>query len=557
MRSKLALFMLCLFCIVPFVTAQDNGDDDIFVPIVPEKPVELTEEDIPLIPTIPNYDDDDDVEPIDPDTITLATPMQEEMIEYPTPPINVHPATPMEEELIEYPTTPQASDPCADDGDELTIPMVNCNPTVTPAAPTSEARPWTEVTTGLYWRRYVGSATRSGDCSDYEGGDNDGPSGNYEDPEDPGQQSYVCTWPQKGIVMVDNSTFYWRNGEYTTDTSIDSYDGSSYSRQLNVIDPATLEIVMTTNAGACTITHVIRFELITAGTAFGCTTSIPEESQEETEPEPTPVPGEEVEEEPEVIEPPLIIEGKYTVRWLPFDEYCAQSYAPTFGEVTLVKASEDDVKLYINGEVFNLTGERIRGEYTLYGDNVNVTLNRRFADDFNFVWQASNDDYSESCYAQAVLSLGGELTADERAGLSPVPPPVPADPGPITINPDGSYEDEGSDILPTFAPVTISDGSYSANWEPLEGICTSTDLLPNFETATLTASDNGYVLTYDGGSYAMEDFGGMVFYTGSADGFTESVMVESTTGGQVKINFGKFGDDGVSMCMATLTLTGQ
>ncbi len=502
--------------------------------------------------------------PLDPDSITLATPMQEELIEYPTPVLQVHPATPMQEELIEYPTTDEPDkpiylpgDPCYDDDpDDLLVPLVDCDPTPTPQPqPTEESYPWPLITDGLYSRQYIGSATRTGDCSDYTGGDNDGPSGDYYDPEDPGQQGYVCTWRQKGIALVDNNTFYWRGDEYTTDTRIDSFDNSSYSRQLNVINPTTLEIVMTTNAGACTITHVIRYELIKAGTTFGCTTSIPEESQEETEPQPTPAPDEPSEEEPQIIEPPLVIEGQYTVRWLPFDSYCAQAYRPDFSDVTLVKASERDLKLYINGVVFNVNGERVRGEYTAYEDNLNITLNRRFIDDFNIVWQASSEDNRESCYAQGVLTLGTVMTAEQRGDLNPPPPPAPSDPGPITINPDGSVDEDM--VLPAFAPAVINDGSYSATWTPLEGICTSTDLLPNFDSATITTSDGGYTLTYDGGSYLLEDFGGMVFYTGSSDGFTESVMVESTAGGEIKVNFGKFGDDGISMCMATLMLNAQ
>ncbi len=509
MRQRLILFAIGLMLLVPLIVyAQDTNDDDLFVPLPSVAP------------------------PFNPDELTLATPMQEE--------------------LIEYPVNGQ-TDPCVDDDpDDLVVPL--CPDTSTPTVPplTSTPYPWPVPVDGLYSRQFVGSTTRSGDCSDYEGGDNDGPSRDYFDPEDPGQQGYVCTWPQRGIALVDNNTFYWRNGQYKTDTWIDSYDNSTSSRVLNIISPTELEIVQTTNAGSCTLTSVIRYELIQAGMAFGCTTTLPEESQED--PQPTPVPGDVSEEDSQIIDPPTIVEGTYTLTWLPFDSYCDSNYAPTFNELTLVKGSESKIVLYINGETYPISGERARGEYSSYDDNLNITLTRRFPTDFNMVWQASSDDYSRSCYAQGVVTLGTPLTTEDRSALNPAPPALQAEPGPITIDPDGYVSDDGESDY-EFEPVVVSAGDYSATWTPLEGVCDSEELLPNFAQANVTKNAaGGYQLDYEGGSYTLDDYGGVVFYSGNENGDTVSFMVDSASTDHISATYARFSADGNHMCMATVIL---
>ncbi len=515
MRRLLLLALIICF-IVPFIAiAQDAvpTEDDLVVPLVP------TEDDlaVPLVPT-----EDDLVVPLVPTVDDLVVPL-----------------VPTEDDLV-VPLVPTV--------DDLVVPLVTATP---------QTFPWDVPVAGIYAREFVDTSL-GGNCDDFSG-DNGGMAPGYYDPEDPNQQAYVCTWPSRGIVLVDNETYYWRGGQYTTDTYIDSFDNSSSSRRLNIIGPTELEVVLETEAGECSVTQVIRYTLVRAGSAFACTTSLPQESQEEPISTPSPdQPIPETEETDTIIDPPLVVEGQYVVGWRPVDSYCDVTYQPIFENVTLVKASEDSISLYVDGEVYNLDGERLRGEYTIYTDQLMITLTRRFADDFIITWQASSEDNSESCYAQGFVTLGQELSADERAALNPPPPSLPADPGPIDINAENGTGDSGSGEAQPFEPIGDISGSYTATWEPLEDLCTSTDLLPNFETATLTQTESGgFTLDYDGGSYLLENYGGVVFYTGAADGFTESITINSAESGYIDANFSSFGDDGVSLCMATLILTGN
>lgn len=460
----------------------------------------------------------------------------------------VVPLVPTEDDLV-VPLVPTEDDllvPLVPTEDDLLVPLVTATP---------QTFPWDVPVAGVYAREFVDTSL-SGNCDDFDG-DHGGMAPGYYDPKDPNQQAYICTWPSRGIVLVDNETYYWRGGQYTTDTYIDSFDNSSSSRHLKIISPTELEVVLSTEAGACSVTQVIRYTLVRAGSAFACTTSIPQASQEQ--PMSTPVPDQpipEPEETDTIIDPPLVVEGQYIIEWRPVDSYCDVAYQPIFENITLVKASENRLRLYVGDEVYDLDGERLRGEYTIYTDNLYITLTRRFADDFVIVWQSNSEDNSQSCYAQGVISLEATLSADERAALNPPPPSLPADPGPIDVNAEiGSEVLGSSDFIPVTGDIS---GSYTATWEPIQDICTSTDLLPTFENATLTQTEAGhYTLDYDGGSYLLENYGGFVFYTGSADGFTESITIDSSEGSFITSTFSRFSDDGTSMCIATLTLRGN
>jgi len=459
------------------------------------------------------------------------------------------PLVPTEDDLI-VPLVPTEDDllvPLVPTEDDLVVPLVDVTPTAT-------NYPWDVPVAGIYAREFIDTSL-SGNCDDFNG-DNGGMAPGYFDPNDPNQQANICTWPSRAIALVDNETFYWRNGQYTTDTYIDSFDNSSSSRRLNIVNPTELEVILETQAGECSVTQVIRYTLVKAGSAFACTVSLPEESQEQ--PMSTPVPDQPIpdDETETIIDPPPVIEGRYIIEWRPFDSYCEAAYAPVVNNLTLVKASEDSLSLYVDGEVYQLDGERLRGEYTVYTDTLIITLTRRFADDFIITWQASSEDNSQSCYAQGFISLEATLSDDERGALNPPPPPLPADPGPIDVNAESGSEDFGSN---DFVAVTGDiSGSYIATWEPLADLCTSTDLLPNFESATITQTESGgFTLDYNGGSYLLENYGGVIFYTGAVDGFTESITINSAENGNINANFSTFGDDGVSMCMATLMLAGS
>ena len=151
------------------------------------------------------------------------------------------------------------------------------------------------------------------------------------------------------------------------------------------------------------------------------------------------------------------------------------------------------MSLIVADETFGLSGSGERGEFSVYGgnnSNLNITLERRFIDDFNVIWQASSEDYSKSCYAKGVLKL--ETASENQPDFMP----------PVT-KPTTGYSDDGSsdDLEPLGEAIAPDSGDYTLAWSPLPGMECSEDqqlMLPSFTQATITASETSF--TIDGGS---------------------------------------------------------
>ena len=348
------------------------------------------------------------------------------------------------------------------------------------------------------WTRQYGDGGTSGDCSEYNG-DNGGGVYTTYDPDDPNQQAQLCYAHTQGIVILDNSSYRWSGNDntYVSDIYLDSYDNSSQQKMLSVIDDSHIDVVTTTTAGTCTVTTVVHYTLYAPGQLFGCSAKMPQiqtvdEDDSIDDVESTPVPEEELPFDP-------IKAGQYTMTWLPADSYCDADYKPDYTTAEVKPTSFDKLSLIVAGETFALSGDGLRGEFSAYGSNqsnLNITLARRFMDDFNVVWQASSEDHSKSCYAKGVLKLE---TASENQGNF-MPP---------STRPTTSYSNEGSsgDSEPIGELVAPDSGDYELTWSALPGMECSTDqqaLVPSFTQATITASDTSFTIDSGTDSYQVD-----------------------------------------------------
>lgn len=103
----------------------------------------------------------------------------------------------------------------------------------------------------------------------------------------------------------------------------------------------------------------------------------------------------------------------------------------------------------------------------------------------------------------------------------------------------------------TNTPMAVIVGRpYTVTWTPMEAFCTPETLaaLPNFTQATLTAQDNGFVLNFDGGSYALVDESGANFY---------SYMQMGTDGSYTMISLNSFAAEQFSLLYQMSTASGQ
>ncbi len=152
----------------------------------------------------------------------------------------------------------------------------------------------------------------------------------------------------------------------------------------------------------------------------------------------------------------------------------------------------------VDGTTYALDGDGMRGQFQYYGDTLYITLNRRFSDDFNIIWQDSSVDHTQSCYAQGILKLA---TADaSQPHFTPPPTAVPAPAGDNAQ--DSTAGSTTPEVLVTSAPP--ASGTYSVTWSPLPGVDCPAALkskLPTFSQATITASETSFTLSADSESY--------------------------------------------------------
>lgn len=413
------------------------------------------------------------------------------------PPPNGNPDDP----IVDLPNNNNSGNSALPDDAFVPIPTVPPAPTMPPNYNPAENTPgeWDYPVSGI-WVRTYGNTTTSGGCDDYNG-DNGGMDDDY-DQNDPGQQAQLCESLFGGVIMLDNQVFRADRKSsvpsWMTETYIDSYDNSSMQRILTVVSDTQVDVTTVHTSGTCTATTTIHYTFYIGGSAFGCSASLPQYIEVGGEDQPT---KEEIEQEI-IIDP--IMGGEYSSVWLPFDSYCDADYAPKFASVTVSPTSRDDVEITVNGETYKLSGDGQRGEFNYYGENLYITLTRRLMDDFNFIWQDSNEDSSKSCYAEGVLKLA----------ISDFTQPVfeiPLNFGGLDSDYSGSNGSEGSQTA-----VVPADGSYQANLKPFEGMECPADLeaqLPDFSQVELSANGNeSFTFTAGDQTYQVDLLEGMWMY---------------------------------------------
>jgi hypothetical protein len=422
---------------------------------------------------------------------------------------NVPNSTPTPDELVapletivadQANTLTATHDPCYIDPDAELIPYCTWTPTPTSTAtPTPRPTEETLPKEGLYAYRFE-PRSESGDCSDMIGGDNDGPSREY-DPLDPMFQTSLCKWEEQRIVLLNNETFRWDGSAYSTGVTIDTFDNSSRSRVISIIDENTFDVILTDQSGACTYTYVIHYELVQEGEMVGCFTLPP---TAEGTPEATLVPV-------ETVVPPIVEEGRYVIQWLPYSNHCDTEYAPNFTEVPLSKRGEGTIKLLINGQVVEFSSSYGDGTYSMYEDRMFGNLKRRFAKDFNIELNQSSEDQSKSCYSVGLMTWVSELTAEDITLLGE------------SGSGNGSAGGE-----------TAAAGNYSATWTIIEGSCAAElePFLPDFASATVHTEGETLIMEADGKTYIMEGMQGMYFYFEESGEAEEMLTIYSLEEGQ-------------------------
>ncbi len=406
---------------------------------------------------------------------------------------------------------------------------------------------WVWPTEGIWTRRY-GNGSTSGDCSGEGSGDNGGMGAEYYNEDDPNQQTALCISTTTGIVFLDGNTFRWdRNGStntYITETTIDSYDNSSSQRVMSVIDDYNIDVVTTRTSGSCTVTNVIHYSLYIPGSSFVCSVN-PEIHQIDEDNSSTP--SDNPENSSEIIVDPIKA-GEYSVTWLPTDQYCVDAYKPSFTQAAVTTSSFDNVKLTINGQTYNLSGDGMRGEFSAYENNLNIALNRRLLDDFNIVWQASSDDNSESCSAQGVVKL--ETPAASQPNHTP-----PAQGGTSSGSGDTATGGSSGGATALTAPPA---GDYDVTWTPMPGLECAPELkdkLPDFSQITVSdVSDNGFVLGTGSENYSIQTLPGIdqwMFTEFTADNSGVVIAINAVAGNTFSGTYTYFAPDG-NLCFMNI-----
>jgi hypothetical protein len=395
----------------------------------------------------------------------------------------------------------------------------------------------------------------SGDCSDDLTGENGGTDRDYS-PDDPMFQVQVCYSYLYGLVSVGSEMFRWYGdgtpNTYQSDITIDSFDNSSRQKFLTVIDEANFDVTMVSTSGTCTRTSTTHYTLYAPGTAMGCN---PNAKVWVVNGEPVDVEtGNPPSEEEEIIIDPIIA-GEYAVAWMPFDPTtCAQDYAPTFNTVTLNPVSFDEVNVTAGGQTFSFGGsgmnEGLSGNFDMYEGDFSGSLQRRFATDFYFNWQAVSPDNSESCSAQGMLTLG-TASADQ-----PVFDP------PVVGGQDGQG-DSGTtidpDIIATPLPfVAPESGTYNASAMLIPGMGCPADYeaqLPDITQVTLDVTDTEMIFTAGAETFTLAaDVTGYSFYKVTDDNSGMAVAVSGLQDGVIYASYTVYTPDS-DICMLSLTLS--
>ncbi len=421
-----------------------------------------------------------------------------------------------------------------------TVPAPTARPTRDPVADQAIPMDWQYTMEGI-WIREFGGMTRSGDCSGLGSGDNGGGVRDLGD-DDPGKHAKLCLSLSAGVVFLDGETYRWDRTPgvkdvYLSGVRIDSYDNSRIEKVMKVIDDYNIDVVTTITDGSCTVTYVTHYRLYIPGDLFGCSANDP--LIQDVNDQGTPVA---VTPEPEIIEP--VKAGEYTITWLPFYG-CDPAYIPTFTSAAVQPASFDRVRLIINGETFSLNGDGQRGEFNEYGSNRYITLERRFVDDFNFIWQVSSPDKRESCYAQGVL----KLTTPDAAQ------PNFSQPTPFVI----PTMDFSGTPMPTMAVIDPIAGAYSVTWGPMPGLDCPPELMvqmPTAQQASLVAAGDTFLLDFGTASYPLEMLPGAsqwMYMNFADDSSGVTVSLSQTQPGEAVGSFSYFTPDG-QFCMLMMEL---
>lgn len=396
--------------------------------------------------------------------------------------------------------------------------------------------------------------SRSGDCSDYRGGDADGPGSDGYNPDDPTFQVHVCFAYPYGLATVDNEIFraFGSTMPNLYQTDVTTFPDSTMHKQMSVLDPNTFEITTIIEAGTCTITSTTRYTMYVPGAPFGCN---PNSKVWTIDGDKVDVKtGEEIDEitEPDdvIIDP--IIAGEYSVAWMPFDpQTCHEDYAPTFDTVTLTPTAFDEVELTALGQTFRFGGsgmeEGMSGRFDMLTDDFAGSLDRRLPTDFDLYWQATSPDNRQACGARGLLSL---LTADAE---QPVIHP------PFAETDDTPVFDPNSIEVPTefFA---VESGDYAVAWEEIPGLECPAELLPqipDFSQATLEASDTELIVTAPDAEYTLRSApGGYSFTEFGDDGSGLMISIAGFAEGQSSGSYTLFAPDG-EMCLMIFTMDKQ
>jgi hypothetical protein len=396
----------------------------------------------------------------------------------------------------------------------------------------------------------------SGDCDDEMNGENGGTDRDAFTPEDPMFQVHVCFSYTYGIMMLDSEVMRWFGdgtpNTYQSEVIIDSFDNTSRQKIATIIDETAFDVTQVSSDGTCTRTSTTHYELYVGGSMFGCN---PNSKVWSVGGEPVDIKtGNPPAEEEEVIIDPIIA-GEYAVSWMPFDPTCDQEYAPTFNTVGLTPVSFDEVKLTINGQTYSFGGsgmnEGMNGSFDMYQDTVSGGLNRRLSTDFDFYWQASSEDYSESCSAQGLLTLG--TAAADQPVFNP----------PVAGGQDDDQIDTGTtvdpDIIGTPVPFTAPEsGTYNASAMLMPGMGCPADVeatLPQITQVTLDVASDELIFNVGAEQYTLPaDPAGYTFYEFNEDNSGLAVSVSGVMDGVIYASYTVYTPDS-NICMLSLTLS--
>lgn len=522
MSRQTCLFLLCCLLFVPaIVFAQpDSGTlDDTLIPTVPGY-IGIDSSDIPMpsdddldendIPTPPDANgiDENDI-PMPPDD----TGIDENDI--PMPPGWIPPATPMQEELIEYPITPNAS---------ATTPV---QPTLTPDH--------SRITPGLYRRQHI-STSMTGTCNTLGLGHNpDGGGAGVEIPLDS-----VCQSAAADLLLINDT-------DYALLQAPNLYGSERSSRELlyqnnatvgtfNTVSRVEVEIISSTQIeerhiyreeGGCTVETIYRYELVETNDAVcGVNQTVPDWFSTLVDdalmtPEPTlPV-------TPAATEDVPVPPGIYSVTWPMMVGSCDQSSQPAFSSASISYTGSGDMLLNAGGE-----------SYTLFSDGSGFYTYQQFAPVYFQLQVYPMGDFVQLTWGKlagsGICNANGEL----RSGDMPAPTSLPPTPTPAAA-----------------LDVPTASGAYSTGFEPMDCAGPVIDKLPDFANALLRPEGGSYVLDFGTGSYLLSNQGGYYSFTEiGGDGSMVMIGVTSLSPVSGSASYTYMAADG-STCFATLVFT--